>query len=176
MHYDYDISGGKRRTMKKTFVTFVVVLAVLFVVSCQSTGSTSDTTQGTPGSQSTDDRALEQIYDRYEGGIVLTGAKTHKVVSGDTLSKIAVANYGTGDNGYYFPLIIAATKEPILDPDKIEVGTELIIPDLNANLNSPQARGNLKSLLKDVADFYARKGGTQSVRLNEGLTKLHNAL
>ncbi|MDR3248946.1 MAG: LysM peptidoglycan-binding domain-containing protein [Treponema sp.] len=161
--------------MKKIVVAAMVSLAVLFAVSCQSTGSAGGS-DNTPQASSTDDAALERIYDRYEGGIILTGAKTYKVVSGDNLSKIARANYGAGDNGYYFPLIIAATKEPIADPDKIEIGTELTIPDLNANLNNPQARGNLKNLLKDVADFYARKGGTQSEQLNQGLTRLNNTL
>ncbi|MDR0399964.1 MAG: LysM peptidoglycan-binding domain-containing protein [Treponema sp.] len=157
---------------------------VLFIISCQSTGqSTGKTTTGGGESISSveaaeDDRILARIYDRYESDIILAGAKTYTVVKGDTLSRIARRHYGTGDNPYYFPLIIAASKDSveIVDPDSIEVGMNLIIPDLEANLNDPGARGNLKNLLKDVADFYAKKETAYSRGLYNGLIKLYGVL
>jgi hypothetical protein len=154
--------------------------AILFVISCQSTGQTMSSPGGEveqPAAVS-ENLALAEIYGRYESDIVLTGAKTYMVVGGDTLTRIARRNYGTGDNPYYFPLIIAASKNTveILDPDSIEVGMELTIPSLQANLDNPTARNNLKNLIKDVADFYSKKESAYSMGLYNGLIKLHDSM
>ncbi|MDR2376230.1 MAG: LysM peptidoglycan-binding domain-containing protein [Treponema sp.] len=140
----------------------------------------------TPGSVSTfspnprqvEEKPLDQIYEQHEPSIILIGAKEYTVIKGDTLSKIARKYYGAGDNGYYFPLIIAASKlnVDIVDPDEIEVGMKFVIPDLQENLNDPGARSNLKNLLKEIAAFYSNKSGRQSMRLHDGLTRLYNAL
>jgi hypothetical protein len=53
-------------------------------------------------------------------------AKIHEVVSGDTLSKIAKKYYG--DAGKYMK-IFDANKDQLKDPDKIQVGQKLKIPD-----------------------------------------------
>jgi nucleoid-associated protein YgaU len=53
-------------------------------------------------------------------------AKIHEVVSGDTLSKIAKSHYG--DAGKYMK-IFEANKDQLKDPDKIQVGQKLKIPD-----------------------------------------------
>jgi hypothetical protein len=118
------------------------------------------------------------IYERHEVGIILTGALEYTVVKGDTLSKIARNHYGTGLNGYFFPLIIAASKNitDIVDPDQIEVGMKLVIPSLQENLDNPEARDNLKSLLKEIAGFYSRKSGRLSRGLYNGLTRLYDTL
>jgi hypothetical protein len=159
--------------MKKALAILMAALVVLGAVSCGTTGSTSGSQP--QAAASPDDQALSAIYDRYEGSLILTGARTYTVVRGDTLSNLAKTNYGA-NNGYYFPLIIAASNETILDPDKIEPGMKLTIPDLQANLNNPQARGNLKNLIKDIADFYAAKTDAQSKNQNTGLTNLYNSL
>jgi hypothetical protein len=123
-------------------------------------------------------KILEDIYEQHIDTIILAGAKEYTVVWGDTLSKIARENYGAGSNAYYFPLIIAASKDSveIVDPDMIKVGMKLTIPSLQENLNNPDARGNLKSLLKKIADFYSRKPGPQSAGLHNGLIRLYDAL
>jgi hypothetical protein len=167
--------------MRRILPELAGALAVLFVLSCQSTGNTSgvgSVGEGQQASLSVEDQVLTEIYERYESKIILTGAQTYTVVRGDTLSRIARRSYGPGDNPYYFPLIIAASKGSveILDPDSIEVGMELTIPDLQRNLDDPAARANLKNLLKDVADFYAGKERPQSRGLYEGLNRLYNAL
>jgi hypothetical protein len=167
--------------MRRFFPELAGVLAVLFVLSCQSTENTSGAGpagEDRQASRSVEDQVLTEIYERYESKIILIGAQTYTVVWGDTLSRIARRNYGPGDNPYYFPLIIAASKgsAEILDPDSIEVGTELTIPDLQRNLDDPAARASLKNLLKEVADFYAGKKGPQSRGLYEGLNRLYNAL
>jgi len=53
-------------------------------------------------------------------------AKVHVVVAGDTLSKIAKSFYG--DAGKYMK-IFEANKDQLKDPDKIQVGQKLKIPD-----------------------------------------------
>jgi hypothetical protein len=173
--------------MKKVLFKFIGISAVLLILSCQSTGNTSAAGKDgqvapspvpTPPGESPETQVLFDIYEQHENKIILTGAKAYTVVNGDTLTKIARQNYGTGDNPYYFPLIIAASKgnTEIVDPDSIEVGMQLIIPSLQENLNDAAARSNLKSLLKDVADFYAVKTGIQSQGIYNGLTRLYNAL
>jgi hypothetical protein len=180
------------------------MLIVGFVVSCKSTGTSAPQAAtatpaappvpapaapvSSPNSRSTfspdprrnseDAQILEQIYEQHDNSIILTGAAEYTVIKGDTLSKIARENYGAGTNAYFFPLIIAASKgtTDIIDPDEIEVGMQLIIPDLDENLSDPVARDNLKNLLKAVADFYSLKSGRLSVELHNGLTQLYNAM
>jgi nucleoid-associated protein YgaU len=53
-------------------------------------------------------------------------AKVYEVVAGDTLSKIAKKYYG--DAGQYMK-IFNANKDKLSDPDKINVGQKLTIPD-----------------------------------------------
>ena len=53
-------------------------------------------------------------------------AKVHEVVAGDTLSKIAKRFYG--DAGKYMK-IFEANKDQLKDPDKIQVGQKLKIPE-----------------------------------------------
>ena len=53
-------------------------------------------------------------------------AKIHEVVSGDTLSKIAKSYYG--DAGKYMK-IFEANKDQLKDPDKVNVGQKLKIPE-----------------------------------------------
>jgi hypothetical protein len=163
--------------MRKTAFGFVVILVALVVFSCKSTGDTA-VVDTRPAPAPEPERALAEIYNHYEDKIILTGAKEYTVVKGDTLSKIARDNYGAAPNAYCFPLIIAASKGTanILDPDEIEVGMKLIIPDLQANLDNATARSNLKNLIWDVADFYSRKRSPQSAKLHDGLVKLHDTL
>jgi LysM repeat protein len=51
--------------------------------------------------------------------------RIHKVVAGDTLSKIAKQYYGNGND---YMKIFNANKDKLKDPDKIFPGQELIIP------------------------------------------------
>jgi LysM repeat protein len=173
--------------MKKTVCVFAAILAVFLTFSCTSTGNTSGVVNDVAGSsvdttpapeRPPESQVLEQIYNQYESEVILTGAREYVVVRGDTLSKVARDSYGPGSNAYFFPLIIAASKGSanILDPDEIEVGMMLIIPDLQENLDDPNARSNLKNLIWDVAGFYSKKEGPQSARLHDGLVKLYDTL
>jgi hypothetical protein len=53
-------------------------------------------------------------------------AKVHEVVAGDTLSKIAKKFYGDATK---YMKIFDANKDQLKDPDKIQVGQKLKIPD-----------------------------------------------
>jgi LysM repeat protein len=90
-------------------------------------------------------------------GLVLDGATNYTVVSGDTLSEIAARRYG-GDNMFFFPLIRLANAAAVSDPDVIEVGTTLVIPDLQRNRNDAGARALMKQDMNSIAGQYERQG------------------
>jgi nucleoid-associated protein YgaU len=54
------------------------------------------------------------------------GVKTYKVAAGDSLSKIAKNFYG---NAGQYMKIFEANKDKLSEPDKINVGQELVIPE-----------------------------------------------
>lgn len=59
---------------------------------------------------------------------------TYVVRKGDTLGSVAKKLYGTASK---YPLIVAANS--ITNPDKLKVGTELVIPDQPPNGGAPPA-------------------------------------
>jgi len=88
-------------------------------------------------------------------GLVMNGATSVTVVSGDTLSRIAGRVYGQS-NMYYFPLIKLA-NQVITDPDRIYPGTVLSIPNLQANLNDAGARALIRADMLNTAGLYDRR-------------------
>jgi nucleoid-associated protein YgaU len=73
--------------------------------------------------------ALGRFLDREGDGSVLDdvgGLLTYTVVKGDSLSKIAKREYGDANKWHK---IFEANKDVIDDPDLIEVGQDLIIPE-----------------------------------------------
>jgi hypothetical protein len=144
--------------MKKMLVIAALISAV--VLGCKTTGSGSGSSSGGGsglGQLTTDaevKEAFEDIYDEFRHDIILDGAKAYVVVANDRLVDIARREYG---DGYYFPLIILASDKVVLDPDKIEVGDKLIIPDLQRNLNDAKAKSSLKACINDVAGLYDRR-------------------
>jgi len=55
-----------------------------------------------------------------------TGPRSHTVVSGDTLAKMARQYYG---NAGQWPKIMEANKETLEDPTKLKIGMVLVIPE-----------------------------------------------
>jgi LysM repeat protein len=104
--------------------------------------------------------------------LTLEGARSHRVVWGDTLSSLAKRYYGSA-NGYYFPLILLASDKVVLNPDVILPGMTLTIPDLDRNLANPQSRIKIKSFLRETASLYDRKRDT---RTRDNLIRLANSL
>jgi hypothetical protein len=90
-------------------------------------------------------------------GLVLDGATNHTVVRGDTLADIAATKYG-GSNMYFFPLVRLANASTVPDPDVIEVGTRLTLPDLQRNLDSVGANALVRADMLSIAAQYERQG------------------
>ena len=185
--------------MKKVLVCLIIAAAITGL-SCQTAPASSETTTGTGTAGGTGggasggviiegavtqenvDRAFHQVFDTYSSALDLTGAQVYIVQRGDTLSEITRRFYGnlTGvgnagrRNGFYFPVIMMATDDhDIVDPDRIEPGMRLLIPDLRRNLNNPEARNAIKRSLTDVAYIYSRKGRPAE---EQGLRALANSL
>ena len=60
-----------------------------------------------------------------EGSRSRSAGQSYKVQSGDTLSKIAKQYYGNAND---YMKIFEANRDKLSDPDKIQVGQELVIP------------------------------------------------
>jgi hypothetical protein len=171
----------------KKFVVAMVLFSVLGLLSCGtvpggggndggSSPSSSSSSSSSPIEATTpEEKEFQQIYETYESSIILEGAKNYSVVKGDTLSSIAIKSYGS-KNGFFFPLIMLASQDVILDPDLIEVGMALSIPDLERNLADAKARAAIKSFLKDIAAVYERKGDRRSLQSRDGLIGLSDSL
>lgn len=96
----------------------------------------------------------------------------YTVVKGDTLSQIAEKFYGSKDKAYFFPIIVAYTLDSmstvtvgtdsaslqISDPDVIEPGTVLRVPDFDAFMASSTHVTLVKPLFEKFAVRYENKG------------------
>jgi hypothetical protein len=171
--------------MNRLVRVIAVFLFVLVAVSCKST---PDSTASTSGDESSEAAFLE-VYRSYDE-IILDGAVEHAIKYGDTLTQLARKHYGEvaeeffgNDGGYFFPLIMFASRAVVADPDKIVPGNTLTIPDLRQNLVNSTSRSQLKSMLLDIAFIYDGKSDVASGALKaryerdrDGLTALSRLL
>lgn len=97
------------------------------------------------------------VYTQFKKELILDGAKSYTVVSGDNLSKITKSFYGDA-NGYYFPMIMGASSDVVTHPDKIAPGMVLTVPDFDKNLKNPVTVRSIKKQFKNVADIYRSEG------------------
>jgi hypothetical protein len=125
---------------KILFALFIIVVSTLVIAGC---GSAPPPPEPAP--------VVEQPQ-----GLVLDGAASHTVASGDTLADIAASRYG-GSNMYYFPLIRLANANVVPDPDTIEVGTNLVVPNLQRNLDNPGASALIRADVLAIAAQYERQ-------------------
>ena len=130
--------------MKKLSVIFMALIAALVLAGCKSTGN-----------QEAVNESFKKVYTTYSGIVNLDGAEDYTVAEGDTLTSIAKAKYGE-DNGYYFPLIMVASKN-VSDPELITPGANLVIPSYDANINDKEQAAKLKPYFKDIANVYKQK-------------------
>jgi phage tail protein X len=114
--------------------------------------------------------AFEQVYDSYKTNFILDDAQTYTVVEGDTLPAIVRRFYGAG-NGYFFPLILLASRDVVLDADFLESGMVLTIPDLQKNLDNPDTRRSLKYFLYDAADVYEKREAAETQEYKKQLAE-----
>jgi hypothetical protein len=112
------------------------------------------------GEQEDVNLSFETVYNKYADRLILDGAADYEVVPGDTLTRISRSNYGAG-NGYYFPLIMLASNDVVQDPDLIEPGMHLAIPDLQRNLDDPGARQAMKDFFLEIAEVYEQKSTSE---------------
>jgi hypothetical protein len=167
--------------MKK--ILFIVTLSLLAILALSCASKKAAVKQKPPVTeQAPAEEApppppppVEEVYEEYSGDIILEGAKPHRVVWGDTLSKLARRYYGS-QNGYYFPLIMLASRSAVYDPDVIIGRTMLTVPDLQRNLNDPGARQKLKDYLYEVADLYGSKRTRWSAQTRNRLRALASSL
>ena len=161
--------------MKRILVVLLLVAAIIGI-SCK----TGPLIEGEV-TQAKVNETLSQIYNQYRGKLDMTGAQEYEIKSGDTLTQITQRYYGGltdvgkagASNGFYFPVIMLASDTNIVDPDFIEPGMKLKIPDLKRNLTASSSRKAIKDCLMDVAYVYNRKGNRLT---EEGLKELSGSL
>lgn len=154
--------------MKKIVLLLGSIL--LLLVSCSSTPEATVQQE-----QEQVEHAFEEVYHHFEQVLILDGAQEYKVRSRDTLSKIANKFYGQG-NGYYFPLIMLASSDTVLDPDTIVPGMVLTIPDLQKNLNDTSVHKSLKNFFTEIADVYKNKNTKSASTIRKELLKIADSL
>jgi LysM repeat protein len=95
-----------------------------------------------------------EAYIRHHNDIILNQSQSYTVQSGDTMVIIARRFYS--DSSLY-PLIFGASDE-VSDPDRIEVGTILTIPDLELNWNDAKAKKSIDELILEMAGIEEHRG------------------
>lgn len=149
--------------MKKLFLVVMALAAVLGMSSCKS------------ASQEDINNSFDKVYSAYVDAIITEGAETYTVQRGDTLTSISKKFYGDA-NGYYFPLIMLASHDVVLDPELIEVGMNLTVPQLDVNIRDKTIANKLKKFFKDVADVYKQKRTKASADIRKHLIAISNSI
>jgi len=142
--------------MKKILLMAIVTLLIIFA-GCDTMPAASPEPAAEPAPVVTPPPPPPAPEAPVREGLILDGAENHRVSRGDTLSTIAARRYGQA-NMYYFPLIRLANASVVSNPDVIEPGTNLVIPNLQQNLNNPGSRTMLKTEMLSTAVHYERLG------------------
>ncbi|MCL2271696.1 MAG: LysM peptidoglycan-binding domain-containing protein [Treponema sp.] len=131
--------------MRKAVSILVLVAAVslLMVSSCKSTP------------KQVTDETFRAMYQLWYSGLILEGAQKYTVKSGDRMVDISRSFYG---DPYFYPVIMLASRDVVVDPYKIEPGMELVVPDLQRNLNSVTAKASIKGVINDCARIEDQRG------------------
>jgi len=175
----------------------ILVISVLFMFSCKSTAETTEDTSAAvtvspavpepAASAGTSNAAAENtsagkyaagsidetyynIYNKYSGSLDLTGAIRYTVQSGDALNRIANTYY---HDPHYYPLIMLASKDVVVDPEKIAPGMVLTIPDLQRNLSGASSKQVIKNAIIDVSEVRRARGEAEAAN---NLRNLANSL
>ena len=182
--------------MKKILYLIVIMAAAALIMACGSTAETQEpespppaaqppasqppasqppasqppATQPPPATTPPPQRDEGAVYEQYAGDLILDGARRYTVVSGDTLVRIARNQYG---NGFYYPIIMMASRDVVQDPDRLRPGMVLTIPDINANINNPGARVSIRNFLFDIAIIEEQRNRQDTA---SGLRDIANSL
>lgn len=144
--------------MKKMVLAAALIISVMLAASCKTTPKDVDD-------------LYRRLYDA-NTGLDLTGAKFYTVKPGDTLSDISRNFYG---DGFYYPVIMLASRGVVINPDKIVPGMELTIPDLERNKANANSRISMKNCLNGFADIESGKAAPNQ-NLIDGFRKHAAAL
>jgi len=125
--------------MKKILLVMVLILSIMLVIGCKSSPPT--------------DKDYVKLYDS-NTGLILDGAKEYIVKHGDTLSDIARKEMG---NGFYYPIIMLASRGVVVNPDKIMPDMKLTIPDIEKNKADDNAKKSMKNCLLGFANIEKNK-------------------
>jgi hypothetical protein len=118
----------------------ISVMLVMLVLSCKI------------GLKDMDER-YRKLYDA-NTGLDLTGAGAYTVKDGDTLADISRRAY---NDGFYYPVIMLASRGVVINPDKIKPGMTLTIPDLERNIADNKSRRSMKNCLHGFANIEKTK-------------------
>lgn len=154
----------------KNFLRFALLVAVsvLFVTACESKPEPKP--EETPVPVVVEEPTPEP--EPMPEPVLTVNYREYTVKNGDTLSQIAETFYGSKDRAYFFPIIIAYTLDSFTkvnvggqsvtvnfdDPDIIEPGTVLRIPNFEEFMNSKLHIEAVKPLFERVARRYENKG------------------
>ena len=168
--------------MKKIALTAVLIISVMLMASCNGCKKDNvepykDTTQYKNAEQYAVEQyqyTEEKFKDMYDAttGLDYTGAVKYTVKKGDTLSNISRNIYY---DGFYYPVIMLASRGVVMNPDIIEPGMELTIPNLEINKANDNCRKSIKNCLNGMADIERAKINPNKGLL-EGLKKRADAL
>jgi LysM repeat protein len=106
-------------------------------------------------------------YLRHHNDIILDRAQKYTVQEGDTLVILARRFY---QDGSIYPLIFAASDE-IADPDRIEVGVILTIPELAVNFDDAKAKKSLDEIIMEIATIEEHRGRQETATMLRNHTK-----
>ena len=123
---DVSISGtAASEDHRKRIVELISAIPQVQSVDDQMQIATASTATATAETAAVGDTKAAAEASHSDEGHATSEAKTHTVVSGDTLWKIAEHYYGKGND---YMKIFEANRDQLDDPDKIQVGQVLQIP------------------------------------------------
>ncbi|MDR2073169.1 MAG: LysM peptidoglycan-binding domain-containing protein [Spirochaetaceae bacterium] len=144
--------------MKKVLFSLLVALTSFVVIACGTPAPAPTPAAPTPA----------PVAAVPKGDIILDGATNYIVVKGDTLAEIAASKYGAG-NRYFFPLIQLANTAVVKNPDLIEVGDSLTIPNLQRNLGDAGATAVIRNAMLATATQYEQQSKPKAAAILKSL-------
>lgn len=159
--------------MKKITFVLLSLVAAFGMISCTSTSTMDDAAK----KQAEINKSFDKVYGNYADVLNLDGAETYEVQRGDTLTAITKRFYeGEDANGYYFPIIMLASRGVVSDPELIEPGMKLTIPNFEKNIKDKDTATKLKPFFKDISDVYKKKDTAAAEDIRPHLVEISEQL
>lgn len=140
--------------MKKIVLLALSLITVFGMISC----TTTSTMDPAALKQAAINKSFDQVYSSHAGNLVMDGAKTYVVKKGDTLTSLTKTFYaGDDENGYYFPIIMLASRDVVSDPELITPGMKLTIPNFEKNIKDKAVAKKMSVFFRDLTGVYRQK-------------------